>query len=202
VQCSTDGGKTFGSEMKPLAQPAMAGIIDPSGALSFDFPRRQGVLALTWNDVFDNSVHVATTSIDDTLGADHPLSFTLSSTGDGTLKFPPIPQENGLPGNWQVTGAANADVRFDDAGNLWLAYETLDSQDLKAIAVDKSCDQGKTWSGGVFANAYNGGVKPAIFPGLVPVSCPTSNPACGQGMAVSALAGDNTGAEFFFRLLP
>jgi hypothetical protein len=220
AQCTTGmmtSGPAFGPELKPLAQPQSNRVTSPSGALEFDFPHMQGVLALTWSDEIDNSVSLATA----TLGLDasngiQAGSFTVSSTaacpgltcsGPATLQFPPIPVLNGVANGWEVDGAVNSDVAFDAVGNLWLAYQTFDNVNGAAIAVDKSCDQGTTWSGGVFASSYAGLIAQAAqaqFPGLVPVSCPTTAP-CGDGMAVSALANPavNAGAnELFFRLLP
>ena len=192
VQCSTDLGKTFGAEIKPLASSnkTSKGISVTSGAVAFNATTHAGYLSITFTDGIDNSIHVATTAITD--GAKPTGAFSLFSTGDGTLKVPvpPAAQKAAVPSQFQ-----DSDLRFDDVGNLWLTYGTFNADQSLGLAVDKSCDGGKTWNGAVFANLTSmGTLDNAQLPGLVPVT---------GAMAISSRDATSTNpATKFYRLAP
>jgi hypothetical protein len=193
VRCSTDNGKTFGAEIKPLADAGNTsnGTVLVNGALSFDATTNTGMLAVSWGDETDNTVHVATAPVG--AGAVPSAKFMLFSTGTGTLPAPAPPsgQSAAVP-----MGALDADVRFDEYGALWLAYETLNGDLSNGIAIDKSCD-GQSWSGAMFANlSASQTIDNAQLPGFVRVS---------GGMALSARGVDpnmTTSIEKLYRLIP
>ncbi len=56
-----------------------------------------------------------------------------------------------IPGAAQGAPGVTPTLAYDDNGVLWLAYLPYISFDDR-IAVDKSCDDGKTWSGAVLVN--------------------------------------------------
>ena len=205
VQCSSDLGRSFGPEIKPLAQPSTSEIVHPSGTLFHSSAATQ--LAVAWTD--DDQLFVATVPL---TSAYVPAgSFTTSSTtsplsmSPGTIGAAPLP--NLVPGEPETAG--NADIRFDGTGALWLAFETVDSIGDRGIAVAKSCDGGKTWSndtGGVFGNVTSSGtLDAAVLPGLVPLGCTPLTPGSlceGMGLSASSVDYAPDVRERFYRLTP
>jgi hypothetical protein len=177
VQCSTDLGKTFSAPV--TVGPTFHYVGDGQVSLATGAFGPNGAIAVAWNRLGANdpqnraaSLHVA-------------HSKDLGKTFVDVIV--PLVVDPSLPDG--VTMAAGAsDVRFDADGVLWVAYEGNDGR----IAVDKSCDGGTTWSGGVLVDMAGGTLDAARLPGLVPTDA---------GMALSAAASDATEARLY-RLVP
>lgn len=162
AQCSSDLANTWAPQIhftKPL--PATDGDIgNPVGTITPP-GSPQVVLALTWITIPPNgtgaAVNVATVQT-------HPGAPTtvtpinnIVATG-ATLKFP--------MGDQGVAPTGSSAVLYDTSGVLWLTYDVADSNGHYRIAVDRSCDNGVTWSGGQSV----GDADVAANPGLAPLS--------------------------------
>jgi hypothetical protein len=156
VQCSTDLGKTFSAPLA-LTKAALSSPHLPAGALG-----PGGELAVVW-----------------TADSDPTGTLLFSTSPDGKAWSAPAAVPLYVATDLNVTGAA-ADVAFDAAGILWVAYQGYDGGLADRIIVDKSCDGGATWSGAVLVNGPEGGITNATFPGLV---------ATKSGLSVSSYTG-------------
>jgi hypothetical protein len=152
--CSDDAGKSFGT---PLGLTGATGVTDPhliTGA--FGHGAKKSELAAVWY------------GIGPAPGAVANVWFALSK--DGGSSFGPasaIPSYalSGMPLDADVP-----DVMFDDAGVIWVVYAANDNSGKGRIIVDKSCDDGVTWSGAVLANGVEvdpeAMIDTQLFPGL------------------------------------
>jgi hypothetical protein len=152
VQCSTDQGKTFSDPVAASPTYAYDGphISHPTGTFG-----PKGEIAIGWHGYQSEPV-----------GGVNVVGVAVSSDGGKTFTNVSAPMYQEPPAGFS---ADVADVRFDDAGVLWLAYTVYDGGLSNRIAVDKSCDLGKTWSGALTINeAPDGTVDHATLPSLVP----------------------------------
>jgi hypothetical protein len=132
VQCSTDGGNTW-ANLVTLANPPVNSSAYPTGAVS-----PGGKIAVTW---------VNTVPPDG--GTNDEVFIAFSDDGGQTFGAPvqyPTAQQLVLGGpSYPAVAWENDDV-------LWLGQSVLGSS-VHAF-VDKTCDQGMSWSGTVGLGAY------------------------------------------------
>jgi len=146
VQCSTDAAKTFSAPLAADPQnPINTYLTSPIGALG---PNQTA--AELWSTGFADKRLLVATSTDagNTFGA--PVSIPTYVLPD---------QSHAAP--------ANPNVAYDAAGVLWVAYYAYDGYTFDRLVVDKSCDNGKTWSGAVLVNGPEGAITNYTFPTLV-----------------------------------
>ena len=152
VQCSPDLGASFGSPVaaSPTYPYGGPGISHPTGTFG-----PNGEIAIAWHGFPAepiNGVNVVGVAV----STDGGKMFTNVSA--------PVYQEMATSFSSSVV-----DLRFDDAGVLWLAYGVYDGGFNDRIVIDKTCDLGKTWSGAIVVNALaDGSIENATRPSLVP----------------------------------
>ena len=158
VQCSPDQGLTF--SVPAIASPTYASgngsVSHPSGAIG-----PKGEIAIRW--------HGFPTEM---LAGVNVAGLAVSTDGVAAYKnvSAPVYQEAGT-----AFSASVGDVRFDDAGVLWIVYGVYDGGQHDRIVVDKSCDLGATWSGSLVINALaDGTIENATRASLVPTTGKTA----------------------------
>jgi hypothetical protein len=152
VQCSGDAGRTFSDPVN--LDPTRAQTIDHSSAIGAFAP--DGNVAVLWTNSPDATNQKALPYV------------AVSNDGGRTFSAPALVPTYVVPGGGAPVPVVNPDVVFDASGILWLTYRSSDGGPDR-ILVDKSCDEGKTWSGAVLVNgpesavASNGMKWPALF---------------------------------------
>jgi len=167
VQCSTDLAKTFGAPAA-LTPTVLSGPHVPAGAIG-----PSGELAVIWHaDQEPAGTLLLSTSAD-------------GETWSGPASIPMLPS----PASDVSFAGGDADLGYDADGVLWIAYHIHDGGLSDRIAVDKSCDGGKTWSGAVLVNGPEGSITDARLPALLlGGSAPRVGSYTGVGSVEGALA--------------
>lgn len=152
VQCSDDAGRTFSDPVN----------LDPTSAKSIDHSSAIGAFAP------DGNVAVLWTQSPDATNQKALPHVAVSKDGGRAFAAPALVPTYVVPGGGAPVPVVNPTVVFDASGIFWLAYRSSDGGPDR-ILVDKSCDEGKTWSGAVLVNgpeasvATNGMKWPALF---------------------------------------
>jgi hypothetical protein len=152
VQCSDDAGRSFADPVN----------LDPDRATSIDHSSAVGAFAP------DGSVAVLWTNSPDATNQKALLYLAVSKDAGRTFAAPALVPTYVVPGAGAPVPVVNPAVVFDASGILWLTYRSREGGPDRVI-VDKSCDEGKTWSGAVLVNgpeasvASNGMKWPALF---------------------------------------
>jgi hypothetical protein len=120
VQCSPDGGLTFTQPVE--IDPALGPDNQPVGAFG-----PGGLAAVAWVNVVPSE-------------NDQQLYLAVSTTAGATFGAPILVQTPAVP--------YSPSVYVDPAGIIWISYMVADGA-AYALMVDKSCDNGATFSGAV-----------------------------------------------------
>jgi hypothetical protein len=157
VQCSADMAHTFSAPLAVDAEPLNQAISSPAAALG-----PGGQAAVLWNDATGKHLLIAT-STDGGRTFGPPSMVPLYQSPDGTDE------------------PFNPSVAYDAAGVLWISYV----EDLFGLhlVVDKSCDNGHTWSGSVLVNGPEGSTADMQFPAFA------LTPTAAPGLVATAAAG-------------
>ncbi len=146
IQCSADLGQTFSA---PL-------VLDPSSATApstaSGAAKPTGGSGVIWTTGAPGDLFVATSADGAAFGA--PVRAPVYT----------------FPGQSAPAIALNPTMAYDFAGILWIAYRASDGGAQSAIVVDKSCDDGTTWSGAVAASTAAAQRWPVLS--LVPAFAP------------------------------
>jgi hypothetical protein len=150
--CSDDAGASFGPFVALGA--GAAGVNDPhliTGA--FGHGAKKNELAAVWYGT--------------PAGSGSQVFFALSKDAGKTFGTATSLPVYTLPDSTPTDDYA-PDVMFDDAGVIWVAYVASDGGQNQRLVVDKSCDDGATWSGAVLVNGTEMGpmIDSQGFPGL------------------------------------
>jgi hypothetical protein len=150
VQCSHDDGSTWSA---PAAAGTTGGAKSwPTGAFSIG-----GKVAIAWLE--NTTPGGANNSVVDVM-----ISDDAGATFGAPKRYPFDPGALGDPGAY----LANPVVAWE-GGILWLSY-TINGSDSPVIVVDKTCDEGVTWSGAVAvspAGDYSGASLLSTSTGMV-----------------------------------
>jgi hypothetical protein len=131
IQCSNDLGQAFSVPLV-LDPPSPGGAASSSASGAAKPTGGSGVI---WTTGLSGDLFVATSADGATFGA--PVRVPVFT----------------FPGQPAPAIALNPTLAYDFAGILWVAYHATDNGTQSAIVVDKSCDDGATWSGAVAASA-------------------------------------------------
>ena len=171
VQCSMDSGGSW-SAPTVVGQPQLPLYASaqelPTGAMSYG-----GNIAVTWvdtvttdgGDASDNEVWVATSSVAAQMAGQpftkfqYPKAFRVAAAGTAATTALPVVL-------WQGDQA------------LWLSQTVLGANGVFTL-VDKTCDNGVTWSGWVNAGPYTGS---SLFATYSPVMTPAIGRISGMGV--------------------
>jgi hypothetical protein len=177
VQCSSDDGVTF---TKPV-------IVDPEdvneSTVIPHLPQGtfgpDGAMAIAWYAGVSRAGNVA--------------YLSLSKDGGKVWSKPTTPSAYVPPGDPLGAVTTDLDVRYEGSV-LWIAYHAGNYLGTDRIAVDKSCDGGKTWSGPQLASGVEGGTLFGLeYPGLVVTKA---------GLRMSAFGAEKTLGLQTFALEP
>jgi hypothetical protein len=120
VQCSADGGLTFAQPVE--IDPALGVDNQPVGAFG-----PGGVAAVAWVNVVVSA-------------NDQQLYLAVSTNGGATFGAPILVSTPAIP--------YSPSIYVDASGIIWISYMVADGASY-ALMVDKSCDNGATFSGAV-----------------------------------------------------
>ena len=151
VQCSDDAGKTFSAEVN----------IDPATPPDVEHDQADGTLG--------PNKHAAVLWNQGGLNAGSNL-FIATSTDAGKSFGPPTPvPAYKLPQSTFANGDPTRapSIAYDANGILWISYRVWDGGKDDRVVVDKSCDDGATWSGPVLVNGPEGSIANMLVPALV-----------------------------------
>jgi hypothetical protein len=101
---------------------------------------------------------------------DEKLFVAISKDSGGTFGAP-VQVKTYVPATDQSAGARTPAIAWDASGVLWVAYNPYDGGPERLV-VDKTCDDGATWSGPVLVNGAEGAVVNARFPVLLAAGDP------------------------------
>jgi hypothetical protein len=177
VNCSDDFGVTWTLPHK-LDPAAPAGTVHSQAVGAFG---PHGAAAVVWVRQPQASAQTAY------------LFIATSNDGGNTFGAEVQVPTYVLPGTTGSSSVVNPAVSYDADGILWIAYRTAEND---RIIVDKSCDNGLTWSGSVLVSGTEQQITDATFPNMKwPVFVPTTGKA-------PRLAATGTGATNLFDLAP
>ena len=177
LQCSKDLGQTFGGPtiVSPTFSYSEVHLGHPTGLFA-----PNGDIVVAWRGF----------GVETAVGGTVPIAGTAIST-DGGATFTDISPAVLQDANSGITNAAGiGDIEMDDTGVLWRTYVVGDGLTSR-IAVDKTCDLGKTWSGPQVINGSMGTTDDATLPMLVATP--------GGQVAVYASATGNAGITYQMR---
>ena len=149
VQCSNDLGQSFSPPAK--VDPATAAGVDHEQAAGTFGPN--GRAAIVWNQ--------------GGLDAGANLYVAISQDGGGSFGSPIAVPTYVLPGETSGAPTKSPSIAYDASGVLWVAYQAYDGGSKNRVIVDKSCDDGKTWSGAVLVNGPEGSITDMSVPWFV-----------------------------------
>jgi hypothetical protein len=162
VQCSRDLGQSFSA---PL-------VLDPSAAKApssaSGAAKPTGGSGAIWTTGAPGELFLATSADGATFGA--PVRVPVYT----------------FPGQSAPAIALNPTLAYDFAGILWVAYHATDDGSAGAIIVDKSCDDGATWSGAVAVSTAPAQKWPVLS--LIPSFAPRLTAWDGDHLATFTLA--------------
>lgn len=147
IMCSADNGKTFGSLI--TLNPADSANLHHAQAIAAMGPN--GKIAVVWTDGLD---------------AGMGMKIATSTNGGTSFGAPVAIPLFAAPGVQGPTPALTPSLAYDADGILWLAYAPYDGDVNDRIVVDKSCDDGATWSGAVLVNGPEGHIPKLQWPSL------------------------------------
>jgi hypothetical protein len=144
VECSTDAGKNFTGFV----------ALDPADA---DLTHSQSVGAI---GAGGRAAVVWTTGI----AAGGKLMLATRPDAMSAFGTPVAIPTYVVPGTMAGATVSNPALAYDANGVLWVAYAPSDGGLRNRIVVDKSCDDGKTWSGAVLVNGPEASIVDMRWP--------------------------------------